>query len=848
MHTLCSLRQKAEVNVTHVVNISLSYTSSQELLVTAQTVDREVEAYATLSDESDDLISELQGGRATQRAINQSQSMVSDVLFAGKVGELLRDILSNTPSVSRSNSKSPNDAHPLRALLILSAPDALHHWPWELLTAPQATRPLLLDHVELIRAIGPTLTSTDRARLKIQLNGRVVTKSREMFKFSAMRAATAHISRRHKVKVEVTHDHQSMISPDHDKLLFHHLYAVDRQGAITLESSANAPLYVGESTFARDSYLLNITPRVSSSVVKSAKNAGALAVIARQFDQSVKTRAESDRAIYHALGSGSSLADALQWARQALFQSDMSGYQWAALTLTTSSVDGGTPLALSDFPPRITRPSAVRSSTRQESSATASSSPEASAPPSAGTSTSKEIQEGSLTLVRGRRPLPDSAAQFVRDTVALIQKSQRSHDTQDQLSLALRTPVMRHLSGLVHARKIKANPNLQRSAQLSQQLIEASIDVERRLTLPPQWLGRCERLANALGVQIDSVAQGARSLITSPALWVWGSDPQTRLSFARGLCEEVFQSFPYEPIHPHVELGVVSKAHSESTQDQQRREPVASKATRRIITGLAVASQLTWSEHSSSQSTSSPDVASSSGDLNADGRPLCQLTVGYQSERNAWRPYERAWVIIDNAEDLDLAHRRQASLALRCGEVVGHLSDQSIPCTPHHLQLSRNTRIIYLSDQPPSQLDDSEVVVSLEPNIDQLPHLWRQALRVELNQQQRDSAWIEEHLSSPLTQSFMQILCLALELELISVTRAYDALCYGVTVGADAVSFVEAAELYIAPLAQIHGALKRDCLFAFAMLDQESYEIFWREIFAERAMVELPLVSLSFKG
>ena len=149
MHTLCSLCQKAEVNVTHVVNISLSYTSSQELLITAQTVDREVEAYAMLSDESDDLISELQGGRATQRALNQSQSMVSDVLFAGKVGELLRDILSNTPSVSRLNSKSPSDTHPLRALLILSAPDELHRWPWELLTAPYATRPLLLDHVEL---------------------------------------------------------------------------------------------------------------------------------------------------------------------------------------------------------------------------------------------------------------------------------------------------------------------------------------------------------------------------------------------------------------------------------------------------------------------------------------------------------------------------------------------------------------------------------------------------------------------------------------------------------------------------------------------------------------------------
>jgi hypothetical protein len=674
-----------------------------------------------------------------------------------------------------------------------------------------------------------------------------------MFKFSAMRAATAHISRRHKVKVEVTHEHDSQSSSPHEKILFHHLYAIDKQGVITLEKSSGATLYVGESSFARKSYLLNMTPRVSSTVVTSARNAGALAVVARQFDQSVKTRAESDRALYHALGSGASLADALQWSRQTLFQSNASSYQWAALTLTTAEIKGEGPLALADFPPRF-EPKPQRQESSESKSLESSSEVTSSS-----VSPKHELREGNLTIARRRRTLPDSADQFVRDTVMLIQRSQRTQDTQDKLSLALRTPVMRHLSERVQSRKIKPNPSLQRSAQLSQQLIEASLSEDNPLTLPSQWFGRAERLASSLGVKVDSVAQSTRSLVTSPAIWVWGSDPQTRLLLARGLCEEVFQSFPYEPVNPESKLGLIKEMPQKRSPRGSHREPVASTMTQRVTVGLSVASQLSWTNSSTTMNQKLTNVnpeASETKSLKdtapkttgAEDHQRRQLMVGYQPERNAWRPYERAWVIVDQAETIDLAHRRQASLALRNRELVGSTSDQESTQTAQTLSLSHDARIIYLSEHPPAQIDDAEIIIYLRPNVEQLPHLWRQKLRGELSQQHRDAAWIEEHISSPMTQSFIQILSLALELDLISVTRAYDALSYGIIVGADLESFIEAAELYVYPLADSQGTLKRDCLYAFSALDQESYDIFWREIFAERSPLELPSISLSLES
>ena len=165
--------------------------------------------------------------------------------------------------------------------------------------------------------------------------------------------------------------------------------------------------------------------------VVAARRAGALMIIARQFEQSVKLRAESDRAIYHALGAGKSVVESIHWARQSLARSDQRSYQWATLTLTTCDVKNGEQLVNLAFPPVFAEaPSQAESDpakTADEPESTRQSGSSAQAM-SGGDPTHAQTQsalsEGTLRLAKRRRSLPTPAPLFVQDTVSLIQRSQ----------------------------------------------------------------------------------------------------------------------------------------------------------------------------------------------------------------------------------------------------------------------------------------------------------------------------------------------------------------------------------------------------------------------------------------
>ena len=114
---------------------------------------------------------------------------------------------------------------------------------------------------------------------------------------------------------------------------------------------------------------------------------------------------------------------------------------------------------------------------------------------------------------------------------------------QDKVDLALRTPMMRQLSTIVQKRKISVDPKLPRSAQLSQQLIEAGFISDEPLRLPSQWYGRAERLTNAIGLQVDPVAQSTRALVASPSIWICGADEHTCLLHTWSWRSQVYMNF-----------------------------------------------------------------------------------------------------------------------------------------------------------------------------------------------------------------------------------------------------------------------------------------------------------------
>ena len=162
------------------IQLKLSFTSSQELLLECSHEDEHALAYASLPKEMKDLIIELQSGKAIQSALNLAQQLITQTLFHGAVGDLLQRILGSVRR-SKTNSRLLENSGPT-AVLLISAPDELHAWPWELATYPETKSPLFLNSVEVIRTLENLPGMQELNGLNLLKNGRVITKASEVFK------------------------------------------------------------------------------------------------------------------------------------------------------------------------------------------------------------------------------------------------------------------------------------------------------------------------------------------------------------------------------------------------------------------------------------------------------------------------------------------------------------------------------------------------------------------------------------------------------------------------------------------------------------------------------------------
>ena len=783
--------------------------STQYIEITASYKDQELIGRAPLAREAFELRSQIDGGQATEGAVRAMAKVLGEVLFTGEIGRLLRDVRDEGLARLTDNEDAPDSANgerlfgPLYAL-VLDVSEDLSELPWELVSDPDEEGYLLKEGAEMVRITG----APEPTQREISLTGYVVTTQNESFKFNAMKAATANLTRRHNIDVKPIQNIDALKDlMNQPRALFCHLFSVDRRGMLTL---GGVPTLLQSSTYPQRAYLMNVTPALSAREHTLIRQAGAGVVFGRQFSLSVKSSAESDRAFYHALGSGNTPMGAIHWARKALMRSDINGYQWASLTLTaaprsadtSSTPEGSSPFdpatcpAITAFPP---------TSTQSRPTRRAYASPDSPDSPKSGTSGShqRELQQGPLVAPETSLSHPWRVSTFVYDTIRLIQQSQKTGKNQDQIALALRTGAMKQLSSLAQG-KAQNLQGLTRSEQLTQQLITAGTFEDAPMTPASFWYGRSERLANTLGLSVEAAAQAAQSLVLSQAIWLHGGDALTRLKLARGLCVDVFQSYPFEsPIgHPLISPEI----------NEDARELGGANGT------LWLVSQLSWAPE-----------ASTPFQGNAF-RPTDRTQItAYHPSRESWQLFKRPWLIVDRADQLSELERYRVMKALREGSICGYSASGRFA----QLYLPQDLKVIFLSDSLPSA-PLGEVVIELRSSRLDLSVQWLNDVRVKLARCGLDQSEIENRINKAHTLSFALTMSVIHRLEMTPAHILTEAIAYGIFSGAESANFTEASELYLQPYLRAPSENKSACLSAYLRQDHQEFSRLWRIILGDQ--------------
>jgi hypothetical protein len=780
--------------------------STQHVELIASYKDQELIGHATLAREAFELRSQIDGGQATEGAVRAMAKVLGEVLFTGEIGGLLRAVRDEGLARLKEHEEASNTANSERPFgpqytLALDVSEDLSELPWELVADPDEGGYLLKEGAELIRITG----APEPSQRGIALTGYVVTTQNESFKFNAMKAATANLTRRQNIDVKPIQNIDDLKDlMNQPRALFCHLFSVDRRGMLTL---GGVPTLLQTSSYPQHAYLMNVTPALSAREHTLIRQAGAGLVFGRQFSLSVKSSAESDRAFYHALGSGNTPMGAIHWARKALMRSDINGYQWASLTLTTaprtsaspSTPAGSSPFdpvtcpAINAFPPTSIQPSSAR---RVHSTGDATQS-------GVGGAHQRELQQGPLAAPETSLSHPWRVSTFVYDTIRLIQQSQKMGKNQDQIALALRTGAMKQLSSLAQGNAQNLQ-GLTRSEQLTQQLITAGTFEDAPMTPASFWYGRSERLANTLGLSVEAAAQAAQSLVLSQAIWLHGGDALTRLKLARGLCVDVFQSYPFEsPIgHPLISPEI----------NEDARELGGANGT------LWLVSQLSWAPE-----------ASTPFQGNAF-RPTDRTQItAYHPSRESWQLFKRPWLIVDRADQLSELERYRVMKALREGSICGYSASGRFA----QLYLPQDLKVIFLSDSLPSA-PLGEVVIELRSSRLDLSVQWLNDVRVKLAKCGLDQSEIENRINKVHTLSFALTMGVIHRLEMTPAHILTEAIAYGIFSGAESANFTEASELYLQPYLRAPAENKSACLTAYLRQDHQEFSRLWRIILGDQ--------------
>ena len=770
------------------IHVVLTLASPDDIVLSATVNERSVETSAPHPRGITELVAQIRDGEGTRGAVRALGAMLGDVLFAGPMLGALRGLM------GAQGEQSAAEAPAL--VMCLELDEALAALPWELTADPETGELFISQDRELIRVAGaPPATSA------LQNTGLVVASATEAYRLSALKAAATQLRRRFMTSIEAIKSVAELEARgDDERPLLCHIYAADRRGCLSLDGSTQ---HISELGVSQRAHLLNISPCLSADHAFKAREAGASVVINRQIELPMKASAESDRALYHSFGSGLSAVKALTEARSALRRAT-SGYDWASLTLTLPppAVKGewASSVGFEPFPPPLVSDSASHTGHG----------------PAA-----KPLPRGDeLQVIASPAPLAPitqatPGARFVADTVKLVQETQRGGREEDRVDLALRTGVMKQLSAIAKRRGALTitEKGLTRSEVLTQQLIGATRFDDEPLKPSSQWYGYAESLARELGLRVEGVAQAVRALLVSRSIWLYGADPNTRRKLARALCDVIYQSYPYEvngglPIAP-LEL---------SDQGDGARNGA-----------LWESASLGWAPRAAQPLDATRRRPSSRARVTA-----------YHAEADAWRLYDRLWLVVDQADRCDFGERYRVSQALSEGALRGVTESGAQACC----YLPLDHRVIYLSDHPAIG-STGEVQIGLRFEPAAAAQAWVQRVREQLQACEVPSELVERRLNHPLVLSLSYLLSLMLDLELITLDAAAESLSYATLAGGELAHIEEAIELYLHPTLSELSEGEERCVRAYALRDQESFDISWRELMGEQAQApELPLADL----
>jgi hypothetical protein len=779
-------------SVCHITLTTHSSQSNTYIDVQVRSSQDQVSTQCAWPHSMEDLRTQIANGKATKNAVQTTALTLGKVLMHEQAGQLIRTLLSATSRPTESNQSQETQSNETQSnkhqsnetqsinrfephlIIALHLPKEMINWPWELAMDPQNNSFLLHHGVELIRCIGP-----QNRQEPVEAKGYVVLGEHESFKFNAIKAATAQLNRRLKVQVKSIQNLSQMKEADQaGKALFYHLYAVDTKGVVSLDHQAQR---LAETVCARKSYLLNISKTMKPSHHLRAREAGATLVFGRQIELSVKEKAESDRALYHALGSGYDVVSALHWARHVLLNNQPQHYHWSSLTLTVPPMNGdpqshpafnllnqALPMSL---PPLKSKNVKVEIVNQDQALQTTYA----------------------VNYTQAFFPA-QSTQDFVNDTVKLIQKSRLPDHEAEKVALALRTSAMKYLSSLVK-RGHEVPVGLTRSEQLTYQLIEAGRFNDENLPLVPSWFGYAQTVASRLGIQVDAVAQAIQALYINRSIWIHGGSAEQRLQFARSMSSEVFHSYPYEVSHRQALISSMSSS----------EVPLESQAFYKAV-------RMGW-----------VDQMVDEFNEQATRPKIRQQLVAYHEVLDHWTVFKRAWIVTDGTH----LHEEQIN-------AVQHAMQEGVWQTyteDHHavrLYVPKDFRMIYLSEKP-LDYEHSIINIELKTSPQNLTDVYKQHIRNEILPY-LSSDQIENRLNQVSYLAFMQSVKGLEVLQLINREIALSSLKYALWNGGELAHCVESTELYIHPRIKTINPSLNALIFAYQDENTHNAEISWEDL------------------
>ncbi len=591
--------------------LTLASRGGDGLRVRAELDGRLVEATRPLPapDRLNDLLLQVRDPRAPVAAYRTLAETLGELVFAGEVGDLLRDAFR---------------AQPDRVVLFAADP-TVASWPWEIVCDPVDGRSPVLDGAALVRIAG----QPDTAPVVPARGVLIVPGAQGQARVSALQAATRHLARKAGVDVFPA---DPVTGPGLRRVLgrgaaFVHVEGVGEGGRVDLD---DGPVPVERLGLGPDVWLAVLGgAETDLAALRRVRGQGVAIAVGRQLELRPNEAGAVDRELYRALAGGASVVEAVRRARNALARlGGDEGWQWAAPVIWSApSGDTAAPATL-PFPPPNMLPGGG-----------------AEAPLPAVSTIAEPAGPGELPYpdLLGAPGHPVRAPVFIHQTIRLVQQSGAAGDPE----LEARAAAMRALgAGITGAASAPdgLSPD-ERTKHLADRLVDAIGRLDLPLQPPLDIDARVLTVAQQAAVHPDAVRQAAHALLAGRAVLLEAPPGSGAGRLARLLCESFFDR------HPRVVHG--------------DRSAALLAPPRRDAEGTGG-----WLYRAVADNWRRDELDAYRPDQPAPGTRM-KLVARTPRRQHGYRVYAGGWLLLLDADRVDPADLRSAIRAVEAGVVEG---------------------------------------------------------------------------------------------------------------------------------------------------------------------------------